>query len=74
MLRTVDIFVYKRCKYPLFVACNTEEGGNGSATDGTYIGRGIKIDAIVEKLMTGPEAFTGKDPIDSFCGLWDTKL
>ena len=30
--------------------------------------------ALVEKLMTGPEAFTGVDPIDSFCGLWDTRI
>ena len=22
----------------------------------------------------GDEAFNGKDPIDSFCGLWDTKI
>ena len=28
----------------------------------------------VEKLLAGPEAFTGIDPIDSFCGLWDTRL
>lgn len=136
-------------KIPLFVACNTETGGNGSGTDGTYIASQIKIgatrnakyayemarmgneeaaamgnnmafggggeipwyvhdmttigisvnaptmladvptvrtyinaydskphtmDALVEKLLTGPEAFTGKDPIDSFCGLWDTRI
>uniref|UniRef100_UPI004057BFF5 glycoside hydrolase family 3 protein n=1 Tax=Agathobacter sp. TaxID=2021311 RepID=UPI004057BFF5 len=32
------------------------------------------IDALVEKLLSGEEAFTGKDPIDSFCGLFDTRL
>ena len=30
---------------PLFIACNTESGGNGSGTDGTYIGTGLKIAA-----------------------------
>ncbi len=39
-----------------------------------YDARPHTMDALVEKLMTGPEAFTGKDPIDSFCGLWDTRL
>ena len=29
-------------KIPLFVACNTESGGNGSATDGTYLASGIR--------------------------------
>lgn len=32
------------------------------------------LDALVDKLLEGPEAFTGKDPIDSFCGLWDAKI
>ena len=32
------------------------------------------MDAIVEKLLSGPEAFTDKDPIDSFCGLWNTRI
>ena len=32
------------------------------------------MDALVEALVTGPDAFKGKDPIDSFCGLWDTRL
>lgn len=39
-----------------------------------YDSRPCTIDALVEKLMTGPDAFTGIDPIDSFCGLWDTRL
>ena len=32
------------------------------------------MDALVENLVTGVEAFKGKDPIDSFCGLWDAKI
>ena len=32
------------------------------------------MDALVEKLCAGPDAFKGKDPIDSFCGLWDTRI
>ena len=31
-------------------------------------------DALVEALLTGPEAFKGQDPIDSYCGLWDTHM
>lgn len=32
------------------------------------------LDALVEKLVEGPQAFRGKDPIDSFCGMWDTRI
>ena len=32
-------------KIPMFVACNTEQGGSGSSTDGTYLGYGVKIAA-----------------------------
>jgi beta-N-acetylhexosaminidase len=32
------------------------------------------MDALVDNLMAGPEAFKGKDPIDSFCGLWDARI
>ena len=32
------------------------------------------MEKLVDKLMTGPDAFKGKDPIDSFCGLFDTKI
>lgn len=39
-----------------------------------YDSRPCTLDALVDKLLSGPEAFTGKDPIDSFCGLWDTRL
>ena len=39
-----------------------------------YDSKPSTLDALVEKLTTGVEAFTGKDPIDSFCGLWDAKI
>lgn len=32
------------------------------------------LDALAEALVTGPDAFKGSDPIDSFCGLWDARL
>ena len=32
------------------------------------------MDALVDALLTGPEAFKGTDPIDSYCGLWDTHM
>ena len=39
-----------------------------------YDSRPHTMEALVDKLLTGPEAFTGIDPIDSFCGLWDTRI
>lgn len=39
-----------------------------------YDSKDDTLDILVEKLMTGPDAFVGKDPIDSFCGMWDTKI
>ena len=35
----------KYAKVPVFIACNTEAGGNGACADGTFIGSGIKIGA-----------------------------
>jgi len=35
----------KYAKVPIFIACNTEAGGNGACSDGTFIGNGIKIGA-----------------------------
>ena len=32
------------------------------------------MDALVDALLEGPEAFKGTDPIDSYCGLWDTHM
>ena len=39
-----------------------------------YDSKPYTMEALVDKLLAGPEAFTGIDPIDSFCGLWDTRL
>lgn len=39
-----------------------------------YDSKDSTLDALVEKLMTGAESFTAIDPIDSFCGLFDTRL
>ncbi|MCC8099735.1 MAG: beta-hexosaminidase [Clostridiales bacterium] len=40
----------------------------------TYDAASDTFDALIDDLMTGPEAFKGSDPIDSFCGLFDTRL
>ena len=40
----------------------------------TYDGKESTLDALVEKLMSGEEAFHGIDPIDSFCGVFDARL
>ena len=32
------------------------------------------MDALVDALLAGPEAFKGTDPIDSYCGMWDTHM
>ena len=39
-----------------------------------YDSKPSTMDALVDNLLAGPEAFCGKDPIDSFCGLWDAKI
>ena len=39
-----------------------------------YDSKPSTMDAIVDGLLTGPEGFRGKDPIDSFCGLWDARI
>ena len=39
-----------------------------------YDSKPSTMEALVNGLVNGPEAFKGKDPIDSFCGLFDTKL
>lgn len=40
----------------------------------TYDSKDATLDALVENLMNGEKAFKGTDPIDSFCGLFDTRL
>ena len=39
-----------------------------------YDSKDTTLDAFVESLMAGPDAFKGQDPIDSFCGLFDARL
>lgn len=39
----------KYAKVPVFIACNTEAGGDGACSDGTYIGSGVKIGATDKK-------------------------
>ena len=38
----------------------------------TYDSADQTLDALVDKLMAGKDAFKGEDPVDSYCGLWDT--
>ena len=40
----------------------------------TYDSKDTTLDALVENLMNGEEAFKGTDPIDSFCGVFDARL
>jgi len=40
----------------------------------TYDSKESTMDALVEKLLAGEESFTAKDPIDSYCGLFDARL
>lgn len=39
-----------------------------------YDSKPATMDALVDNLVTGAQAFKGTDPIDSFCGMWDTKI
>ena len=40
----------------------------------TYDANDDTLDALVDALMTGPEAFKGSDPIDAYCGMFDTHM
>ena len=40
----------------------------------TYDANEDTLDALVDALLTGPEAFKGTDPIDAYCGLFDTHM
>ncbi len=33
----------------------------------------VNVDAVMDKIL-GRSEFLGKDPVDSFCGMWDTRL
>ena len=40
----------------------------------TYDSKDHTLDALVDALLTGPEAFKGTDPMDAYCGMWDTHM
>ena len=40
----------------------------------TYDSKDSTMDALVDKLLAGEDAFTAIDPIDSFCGLFDARI
>ena len=40
----------------------------------TYDSNEDTLNALVDALLTGPEAFKGTDPIDSYCGMFDTHM
>ena len=40
----------------------------------TYDSNPDTMDALVDALLTGPAAFKGTDPIDSYCGMFDTHM
>ena len=40
----------------------------------TYDAKPATFDALVDDLMAGADAVKGRDPIDSFCGLFDARL
>ncbi|MBE6978986.1 MAG: beta-hexosaminidase [Ruminococcaceae bacterium] len=40
----------------------------------TYDSNEDTLDALVDALMEGPDAFKGTDPIDSYCGMYDTHM
>ena len=40
----------------------------------TYDSNDDTLDALVAALMEGPDAFKGVDPIDSYCGMYDTHM
>ena len=40
----------------------------------TYDSNDHTLDALVDALVTGPEAFKGADPMDAYCGMWDTHM
>ena len=40
----------------------------------TYDSQEHTLDALVDALMEGPDAFKGTDPIDAYCGMFDTHM
>lgn len=48
--KAVDVYeqnkiLQENSKIPLLIAANTEAGGNGACSDGTYVGNGVKVAA-----------------------------
>ena len=39
-----------------------------------YDSEACTMEKLVDKLLEGPEAFKGKDPVDSYCGLFDARI
>ena len=40
----------------------------------TYDSNDDTLDALVDALLAGPDAFKGTDPIDAYCGMYDTHM
>lgn len=49
VIRKHNDILQRSSKIPLFIATNTESGGNNACSDGTFIGSGIKIGATGKK-------------------------
>ncbi|MGM9619727.1 MAG: glycoside hydrolase family 3 protein [Oscillospiraceae bacterium] len=49
VIRNHNEILQRFSRIPLFIACNTESGGDNACSDGTYLGSGIKIGATGEK-------------------------
>ncbi|MDO4355217.1 MAG: glycoside hydrolase family 3 N-terminal domain-containing protein [Clostridia bacterium] len=47
-VREQNRVLQENSRIPLIIACNTEAGGNGACTDGTYMGQEVKIGATRE--------------------------
>jgi hypothetical protein len=61
-------------KYPVLIAANTEAGGDGAASDGTYIGHEVRIVATNDsKYAYEMGRIAGGDLVDSFTGFEDTR-
>lgn len=61
-------------KYPVLIAANTEAGGDGAASDGTYIGHEVRIVATNDsKYAYEMGHIAGGDLVDSFTGFEDTR-
>ncbi|MGN1165553.1 MAG: glycoside hydrolase family 3 protein [Lachnospiraceae bacterium] len=49
IVRRHNEILQKNSDIPLFIACNTESGGDNACSDGTFLGSGIKIGATGKK-------------------------